>query len=134
MNPRPKTFRFDVYIHILKFDCHHLRLLQAGSLSSYPDISFAGFESGVQKPGYPAVDALIGSAGVIRQDGSLSGYSVVIIVCDYIYSRQFNERAGARYAAKVSISPSKPLRPPFAEMMLKNKICTNSISSLRGCQ
>jgi len=74
--------------------------------------------------GYPAVDALIGSAGVIRQDGSLSGYSVVIIVCDYIYSRQFNERAGARYAAKVSISPSKPLRPPFAEMMLKNRIYT----------
>ncbi len=44
--------------------------------------------------GYPAVCALTGSAGVIRQDGSLSSYSVVIIVCDYIYSRLFNECPG----------------------------------------
>jgi len=58
LNPRPKTFRFDVYIHILKFDCHHLRLLQAGSLSSYPDINFAGFESGVQKPTIPLLTPL----------------------------------------------------------------------------
>ncbi len=50
MNPRPKTFRFDIYIHILKFDCHHQRLLQAGYSDSYPDMSFAGCESGIQQP------------------------------------------------------------------------------------
>lgn len=118
MNPRPKTFHKGVYIHILNFNFRGERLLQAGCFRHYP-VKF-------NRPLYRhlglaflLVDARAEPAGIVRLDGgSLSGYCVVIIVCDYVFSAFFTSRQKTRYAAIASLSPSKPFRPLIMSILL----------------
>ena len=82
-NPRPKTFHTDIYILIRSFGSRLSKLPSAGFLKGQPEkISLLPY----RRPGsaIPLVDALTWSAGKTGEDGSLSSYSVGIIVCDYV--------------------------------------------------
>jgi len=118
LNPRPKTFHKGIYIHILNFDFRGLRLLQAGCFRHYP-VKFNLTLYRHSGLAFLLVDAHTGPAGIVRLDGgSLSGYCVVIIVCDYVFSAFFTSRQKTRYAAIASLSPSKPFRPLILSVLL----------------
>ena len=82
-NPRPKTFHSGVYMLFLKFKFAASGLLQAGFLGDYP-VRVSPFLNRRSGSAILLVDAPSGTAGKSRWDGSLSSYSVGIIVCDYV--------------------------------------------------
>ena len=64
----------------------------------------------------PLVDAQTGFAGVTRQDGSLSRYGVVIIVCDYIFgSHRFTSGQESSTCSQCFIIPVEAVSPPNFE-------------------
>ena len=69
----------------------------------------------------PLVDALSRSAGVTWKDGSLSSYGVVIIVCDYMFSRRFTSRQESSTCSQCFFAPVEPVSPPFSQRTLPPK-------------
>jgi len=112
LNPRPEIFHTGIYILSSDFG---IRLFKSPPNSIFERLScmvLAVSDAGGQKQHPCKVDALIGFAEKIRQNGSrLSGYGVCIIVCDYVYFPPFYEKVRSRYATVASLSPSKPFRP-----------------------
>jgi hypothetical protein len=88
-------------------------LLQAGYLKDEPGEGFASFEPDSRN----RLSCLVDAHGRTRRRSPvgrkpvLSGYSVIIIVCDYVYSPPFYEQQDPRYATSTSLPPSKPFRP-----------------------
>ena len=63
----------------------------------------------------PLVDVLSRSAGVTWKDGSLSSYSVVIIVCDYMFSRRLTSGQESSTCSQCFFAPVEPVSPPFSQ-------------------
>jgi len=112
LNPRPKIFHTCIYILILKFESRFSSLLQAG-YSEKPACKNLPFPDQAAGISYPAKSTPLTNPQeeICQDDGRLSGHSVVIIVCDYVYFPCLTSSRKARYAACASLSPSKPFRP-----------------------
>ena len=99
MNPRPKIFHTGIYILIPNFQIRSFKSPSGAILGELAHRLVTRSDVSCQSVAILQVDALIGSAGIIREDaGYLSSQSVVIIVCDYVYPHLFYEQIGPRYA------------------------------------
>lgn len=99
MNPRPKIFHTGIYILILNFKVRSFKSPSGAIIEELAHRLVTHSDAGCQSVAILQVDALIGSAGIIREDaGHLGGQSVVIIVCDYVSPHLFYEQIGPRYA------------------------------------
>ena len=115
MNPRPQTFHLGVYILIPDFDFRLAGLLRTGSLVAYP-MGFNRVWHRHPESAVLLVDAPSRVAGLSRWNGScLSSYGVVIIVCDYMFSRRFTSGQESSTCSQCFFAPVEPVSPPNFE-------------------
>ncbi len=94
-NPRPKAFSADLYMLISRF-CITFRAPREKGASKAVPLSFAACPAEENRPlaclydaPFRPTDKNEGSAGC-----QLSSQGIVVVVCNYIFSRLFNESAG----------------------------------------
>jgi len=113
LNPRPEIFHTGIYILSSDFS---IRLFKSPPNSIFERLScmvLAVSDAGGQKQHPCKVDALIGFAEKIRQNGSrLSGYGVCIIVCDYVFPTVLRE-GEVSACNRCFFIPVEAVSPPY---------------------
>ena len=120
MNPRPKTINQGFYILISKFKiCCNVSFEMDTKQYSLKNLTFkvqTPLKGGLAKS---TPSSEICKKDIRRTEAALRSYSVIIIICDYVYSLP-SLRADKRLGMLpwASKSPSKPFRPQIVKDQL----------------